>query len=551
MEEFQLGVDATVEVSRVQRFPLPLSVQYLSAKVRRTNPWGPYADGTVAQTTQTETHRGGGVQTATDTVAATPPDGQDRGESKGPGEPTRQPPTHPTANTEPQGTERQGVPNPRGPNGGSGEGNASGGQRAATIERILAVSPNRGTLTAAEADNLMQDAYGCTRQTDTPRPSQATFWEKAHRIAVTTTPSGWYALPRRSTGRRFVLGLTKIIQQLRQNTITSDVVMGFLDLLLRRDQRVKGGAQVWQLIEHRLDQWDRGEEGVKALLTEALRLSERATAMRQSPPRKSEEQEKAAGLDETRRFRTMVQGGEIRRGTRGLTGREKGGVLEAGDEFVKKGKTYQVGTVLEEKHPAPTLPHTDGLEFPEDGTLPFLENLLITPCDVVLLARRMQGSAGPSGFDSANLRAALLSYGRESSQLCNEIAKLATDMSNTVMEWRQIRALMGGRLVALDKCPGVRPVGIGLGIGEALRRLIGKAVMTETREDLETLCDVDQLCSGLAGALEGGVYAMRHLWDTLDREAGTNPSKAFGTLLIDDVNAFNAANRTTASGTRV
>ena len=36
--------------------------------------------------------------------------------------------------------------------------------------------------------------------------------------------------------------------------------------------------------------------------------------------------------------------------------------------------------------------------------------------------------------------------------------------------WAAIRALMSGRLVALDKCPGIRPIGIG----ELWRRLFSK-----------------------------------------------------------------------------
>uniref|UniRef100_A0A0G4I849 Reverse transcriptase domain-containing protein n=1 Tax=Chromera velia CCMP2878 TaxID=1169474 RepID=A0A0G4I849_9ALVE len=99
---------------------------------------------------------------------------------------------------------------------------------------------------------------------------------------------------------------------------------------------------------------------------------------------------------------------------------------------------------------------------------------------------------------------------------------------------------MACRLVVLDKCPGVCPVGIG----EAIRCLLGKAVMKETREELQEACGADQLCSGLMGGLEGGIHAVRELWETLTQEAGDDPEKVFGTLLIDAKNAFNAANCT-------
>uniref|UniRef100_A0A0G4FLZ2 Uncharacterized protein n=1 Tax=Chromera velia CCMP2878 TaxID=1169474 RepID=A0A0G4FLZ2_9ALVE len=113
-------------------------------------------------------------------------------------------------------------------------------------------------------------------------------------------------------------------------------------------------------------------------------------------------------------------------------------------------------------------------------------------------------------------------------------------MGRRVFEWDQVKALMACRLVALDKCPGVCPVRIG----EAIRRLLGKTVMKETKEELQEACGANQLCSGLLGGLEGGIHAVRELCETLTHEAGDDPEKAFGTPLIDAENAFNAANRT-------
>uniref|UniRef100_A0A0G4IEC1 Reverse transcriptase domain-containing protein n=1 Tax=Chromera velia CCMP2878 TaxID=1169474 RepID=A0A0G4IEC1_9ALVE len=55
---------------------------------------------------------------------------------------------------------------------------------------------------------------------------------------------------------------------------------------------------------------------------------------------------------------------------------------------------------------------------------------------------------------------------------------------------------------------------------------------------------INSRMSGLIGGLEGGIHAVKELWETLIQEAGDDPEKAFGTLLIDAENAFNAANRT-------
>ena len=68
---------------------------------------------------------------------------------------------------------------------------------------------------------------------------------------------------------------------------------------------------------------------------------------------------------------------------------------------------------------------------------------------------------------------------------------VARRLANTVVEREDIRA---NRLIALDKCPGVRPIGIG----EALQRVLGKVVALATRADFEEVCGTDQLVCGLA-----------------------------------------------------
>ena len=47
-------------------------------------------------------------------------------------------------------------------------------------------------------------------------------------------------------------------------------------------------------------------------------------------------------------------------------------------------------------------------------------------------------------------------------------------------------------LVPLEKCPGVRPVGIG----KVVHRIIGKTVMRSVKHDLLEAVDSIQLCAG-------------------------------------------------------
>ena len=77
-------------------------------------------------------------------------------------------------------------------------------------------------------------------------------------------------------------------------------------------------------------------------------------------------------------------------------------------------------------------------------------------------------------------------------------------MANSSPPWATYRALMACRLVALDKRPGVRPVGIG----ETLRRSLAKIVMRSAGDQAKTSCGNLQLCAGLKAGIEGGTHAV-------------------------------------------
>ena len=86
------------------------------------------------------------------------------------------------------------------------------------------------------------------------------------------------------------------------------------------------------------------------------------------------------------------------------------------------------------------------------------------------------------------------------------------------------------RLIPLNKCPGVRPIGIG----EVVRRIIGKAVMKVTRQDLQNAVGSRQLCAGQAARCEGAVHGMKNIFSD-------DHTKAM--IFVDALNAFNSLNR--------
>ena len=88
-------------------------------------------------------------------------------------------------------------------------------------------------------------------------------------------------------------------------------------------------------------------------------------------------------------------------------------------------------------------------------------------------------------------------------------------MANSSPPWDIYPGLMERRLVALDKRPGVRPVGIG----ETLRRALAKIVIREAGYQAKTARGNLQLCIGLKAGIEGATHAVGQR--ILDRVQGT------------------------------
>ncbi|XP_068723901.1 uncharacterized protein [Montipora capricornis] len=89
------------------------------------------------------------------------------------------------------------------------------------------------------------------------------------------------------------------------------------------------------------------------------------------------------------------------------------------------------------------------------------------------------------------------------------------------------------RLIPLDKNPGIRPIGVG----EVLRRIVGKTIAGFLKEEIKEAAGALQVCAGHSAGSEATIHAMSQMFV----EEGTG-----GILLIDASNAFNQMNRSAA-----
>jgi hypothetical protein len=393
-------------------------------------------------------------------------------------------------------------------------------------------------LTEGEFDRLMHEGFGgeFNRSESTAMTTDAQRWWK--RCSMLGGQQ-YYPPGRGQVAKDFISIFTATILALAQKEQPSDWIIICQVTLLQRSKGVTQTADIKRLLERRINMWRNKE--YEALVQEAERCNKELQAVAKAKRGKPMDKDQTAGI-----FAKKVFEGKIRDAVRFITDQANGGVLDVTDEITVKGKTGTVREILEAKHPPAMMPLRAALmprPTDEDGReteLPPLIDVDITASDIESIARRLRGGGGPGGMDSSVWSRLLLHYGTASANLREAVAELARAMTNTLFEpdeeQRLLSALLANRLVALDKCPGVRPIGIG----ECLRRLIAKVVAQKTKHEVVAAAKEDQLATSLPAAIEGGAHAMREQWEKL---ADEEHEEGYGMLLVDASNAFNALNR--------
>ena len=118
--------------------------------------------------------------------------------------------------------------------------------------------------------------------------------------------------------------------------------------------------------------------------------------------------------------------------------------------------------VLKEKYPKGQPVVQDSLLVEEDGPLaphPVIFDS-ITGNSIRITALRTVWGAGPSGIDAAAWRRLCCSFHAASKSLCNALAAVARRIATVYVDLEGLAAFTACRLCPLDKCPGIRPIGI-------------------------------------------------------------------------------------------
>lgn len=333
-----------------------------------------------------------------------------------------------------------------------------------------------------------------------------------------------FKLPSGASGKKFISETTKWVEFWNQDAteykdIALKVLMVMPALLLQKPSFKSTAKQHSQCLSRRLTQWDEGK--FDDLLREVNTIQAKLPT-------------KHKGLNEERLAKTfakLVLEGKINAAMKLLDHQGGSGVLPLSQSTIDE---------LKRKHPEASEADPSMLL---DGEPPFVDPVMFQNIDestIMSAALRTRGSSGPSGLDADGWRRILVSknFGTAAHNLRSALANFARKISTTEIEvlvsngtaCTNLEAYTACRLIPLDKNPGVRPIGVG----EVLRRIVGKAILSIIKPEIMSSAGNLQLCAGQAGGCEAAMHAMSDIFEEEATDA---------LLLVDANNAFNSLNR--------
>ena len=334
-----------------------------------------------------------------------------------------------------------------------------------------------------------------------------------------------FKLPSGAAGKQYIREMTRLIeiwneQKLPVSDISLKLLMVMPAVLLQKPYQNSKSKLHSEYLKKRLILWENGrfDELMREARTIQGRLKLHCKIKMNTPEHTA------------KTFANLMLLGKVNAALRLLDKDSSLGIANLTDDTMKE---------LKKLHPDGK--HA-GLQTLMTGELPYFDPVIFQNIDessIAKAAHRTRGAAGPSGLDADGWRRILISknYGNIGKDLRSSIAKMTQNLCTREVKTgsnnnrTSIEAYTACRLIPLKKEPtGIRPIGIG----EVLRRIIGKAIIVEIKPDIMESAGSLQLCAGQKAGCEASAHAMKEIFEEEETDA---------VLFIDASNAFNSLNR--------
>ena len=328
-----------------------------------------------------------------------------------------------------------------------------------------------------------------------------------------------FKVPSGRAGKDFITELTFWLRQFNQSTKLNRVALKIFlmlpTLLLQKPSAKSKAKDHSTALDRRLKLWR--ASNLCELVQEVDMIQSRFKTPKKSDP----------GIDNlSKRFSKLMLEGKVSAALKMLDQTSTSGMLTLTDEVMQQ---------LHQKHPEPS---------PIEGSPLLMGPLLPVPdCffdaideqTILKSAMDTRGSSGPAGMDAEQYRRVLCSknFNQSGKSLREELAMFTRNLATQHYDPVLLEAYVACRLIPLDKNPGIRPIGIG----EVVRRIVGKTLSRLCSQNVKEAAGPLQTCAGHGAGAEAAIHAMRTIFESEGSEA---------VLLIDASNAFNCLNRSVA-----
>ena len=296
-------------------------------------------------------------------------------------------------------------------------------------------------------------------------------------------------MPSGQHGRKLVKLLSEWLALYNNDTsfqgIALKVFMILPALMLQKPSSKSKSKDHIKVLAHRLELWQEGK------LLDLLREGKIIQGKLASTKQRSTE-------DVTRIFSKLMLLGKVSAALKFLDESSQNGVLKP---------TEVVIDILKEKHPPSEPIQPDSLmNGPLRDSVDSIHFAAIDEQMILKAAMQTKGSNGPSHVDSDQFRRILGSkhFKAEGKELRDQMAILARKIATERLDPDTLEAYTSCRLIPLNKNPGVRPIGVG----EVLRRIIGKSIAWSLRDEIQEAAGPLQVSSGLKGGAEAAIHAI-------------------------------------------
>ena len=207
--------------------------------------------------------------------------------------------------------------------------------------------------------------------------------------------------------------------------------------------------------------------------------------------------------DISRVFSKLMLEGKVGAALKFLEEQSENAVLKPTADIIKK---------LEALHPEANTVEPETLIQGPREEVPPAYFYCIDELHIFKAANQTKGSGGPSQQDAQQWKRMLCSnkFKSESKDLREEMAKFARRIASETIDPSSLEAYVAGRLIPLNKNPGgediqVRPIGLG----EVMRRIVGKAISWCLQDDIQQAAGPLQVSAGLKGGAEAAIQYMQ------------------------------------------